>query len=189
MLPSLQALTGKEWAEREDDMLVRTHDGRSFNCAYCADVEAIKAGFAALGPNTESVGQLLCGFFRRYAREFDYMKGVASVRTGTFLTKREKIWMTKEQGFKGDRHLFCIEDPFELTHDLGRVMDRDTLKDVKAEIERADTLCAGKGTWEKLVEEYVAPKGKAAPKPTPAQTPPAPPAPPPPNLPAAFPPL
>ena len=32
----------------------------------------------------------------------------------------------------GDRHLFCVEDPFELTHDLGRVMDRDTLRDVRS---------------------------------------------------------
>ena len=28
--------------------------------------------------------------------------------------------------------------PFEVTHDLGRVMDRDTLRDVRAEIDRAN---------------------------------------------------
>ena len=40
-------------------------------------------------------------------RRFDFVKGVASVRTGSFLTKKDKNWTTKEAGVRG--HLFCIE--------------------------------------------------------------------------------
>ena len=131
------------------------------------------------------MGELLIGFFRRYAREFDFVKSVASVRTGTFLTKTAKGWDKKEAGFKGDRHLFCIEDPFELSHDLGRVMDRDTLRDVRSEIDRADVLLSEqRGTFEKLCEKY---EGK--PNDKPSKGPPKPQAPPPPNTAALFPPL
>ena len=71
------------------------------------------------------------------------------MRTGLFLGKAEKNWKVKEKNVKdeegkvtkrGDRHLFCVEDPFEVTHDLGRVMDRDTLRDVRAEIDRAHVM-------------------------------------------------
>ncbi len=108
---------------------------------------------------------------RRYAREFDFVKSVASVRMGTYLTKAQKGWDKKEGGFRGDRHLFCMEDPFELTHDLGRVMDRDTLRDVRSEIDRADVLLSEqRGTFEKLTAKYEE-KNKAPPKPEPKPRP------------------
>ena len=60
-----------------------------------------------------------------------------------------------------------MEDPFELTHDLGRVVDRDTLRDVRSEIDRADVLLSEqRGTWEKLTEKYAA-KEQDKPKPKP----------------------
>ena len=45
--------------------------------------------------NTESVGDLVVGFFRRYSREFDFYESVASVRTGLFLGKAEKNWKVR----------------------------------------------------------------------------------------------
>jgi hypothetical protein len=114
---------------------------------------------------------------RRYAREFDFVKSVTSIRVGEFLTKREKNWDKKEAGFKGDRHLCCVEDPFELTHDLGRVMDRDTLRDVRSEIDRADTLLSEqRGTFAGLTQKYEVKEAppKAVSKPSPAQQPPGP---------------
>ena len=128
ILPVLQELHGPH-TDRSARTIARTHDGREFDCAFCTDVEALREAMAALQPqNPAHLGELVVGFFRRYAREFDFVKCVASVRTGKFLTKVDKGWDKKEMGFKGDRHLFCLEDPFELTHDLGRVLDRDTLR-------------------------------------------------------------
>jgi hypothetical protein len=124
----------------------------------------------------------------RYAREFDFVKSVACVRTGTYLTKGQKGWDKKEGGFRGDRHLFCIEDPFELTHDLGRVMDRDTLRDVRSEIDRADVMLSEqRGTFERLTMRYEEKKDKEAPAKHETKPENAPP-PPPPNGPL-FPPL
>ncbi|RRT52557.1 hypothetical protein B296_00007176 [Ensete ventricosum] len=36
-----------------------------------------------------------------------------------------------------DRHLLCIEDPFDTSHDLGRVVDRRSIKILREEFERA----------------------------------------------------
>jgi hypothetical protein len=40
-------------------------------------------------------------------------------------SKEEKNW-TRRIG--NERHLICIEDPFETSHDLGRVVDRHSIR-------------------------------------------------------------
>jgi len=120
--------------------------------------------------NSESVGDLVVGFFRRYSREFDFYESVASVRSGLFLGKAEKSWKAKEKNVtddegkvtkRGDRHLFCVEDPFEATHDLGRVMDRDTLRDVRSEIDRAHSMLSERRSqWAAVCEAFVDPNPK-----------------------------
>ena len=181
VLPVLQQLYGPN-ASRDyaASTIVRTHDGKEFECAFCSDLEMVRDAQAQLRPmNVMGLGEHLIGFFRRYAREFDFVKSVSSIKRGTFITKADKGWDKKDPGFRGDRHLFCIEDPFEHTHDLGRVMDRDTLRDVRAEIDRADVLLSEqRGTFEKLTQKYEEKK-----KPEPKAQPP----PPPPPLPGAFP--
>lgn len=39
-----------------------------------------------------------------------------------------------------DRHLICIEDPFETSHDLGRVVDKFSIKTLREEFERAANI-------------------------------------------------
>ena len=162
ILPVLQDLFSHA-VPYSDAGLVRTPDGREFDCYFYDDVERLRAAMGALPANPASLGQLLIGFFRRYAREFDFVKSVTSIRTGAFLTKHAKNWDKKEAGFRGDRHLFCMEDPFELTHDLGRVMDRDTLRDVRSEIDRADSMLSERSnscSFNLLVQPYQAKGGR-----------------------------
>lgn len=52
----------------------------------------------------------------------------------TTCSKKEKDWTTR---VGNDRHLMCIEDPFEISHDLGRVVDRQTIRIIIEEFERA----------------------------------------------------
>ena len=59
---------------------------------------ALQEAMRAIGPNTQTSAELLCGFFRLYARDFDYKGGVASVRSGAQLSKNDKGWTTKERG-------------------------------------------------------------------------------------------
>ncbi|PPD78063.1 hypothetical protein GOBAR_DD25011 [Gossypium barbadense] len=49
-------------------------------------------------------------------------------------TKGEKDW-TRRIG--NDRHLICIEGPFVVSHDLGRVVDKFSIKVLREEFERA----------------------------------------------------
>ncbi|CAM6059569.1 unnamed protein product [Sphagnum tenellum] len=100
-------------------------------CAYFDQVDKLKS-FGEW--NKELVGTLLMGFFDYWAFHHDYNRSVISVRTGGFLSKEEKDW-TRRIG--NERHLICIEDPFEVSHDLGRVVDRHSIRVLRDEFNRA----------------------------------------------------
>lgn len=68
-------------------------------------------------------------------------------------SKRDKDW-TRRVG--NDRHLICIEDPFEISHDLGRVVDKRSIKVLREEFERAaDIMQYDPNPCVKLFEPYV----------------------------------
>lgn len=50
---------------------------------------------------------------------------VVSVRCAALITKEKKEW-TLKHNTRHNRYWLCIEDPFETTHNLGRVADRNT---------------------------------------------------------------
>lgn len=100
-------------------------------CAFFDQVEKLR-GFGSR--NGESIAQLVWAFFNYWAHCHDYANDVISVRTGSLLSKRLKDW-TRRIG--NDRHLICIEDPFEVTHDLGRVVDKRSIRVLREEFERA----------------------------------------------------
>lgn len=103
------------------DLMINEH-----NCYFARHLTRIEAqgGFGAYARNRESLGSLLYHFFRFFARDFNYKDHVISIRLGAVLTKEKKDW-TPRRNSRHDRYWWCIEDPFELTHNLGRVADRD----------------------------------------------------------------
>lgn len=98
------------------------------------------------------------GFFRLYAHEFDFQNNVVSVRTGKYLNKKHMHWAASgktdrnwvsactRRGLNDCAHRagrandglsqICVEDPFEVTHNLGRVCDRDALYAIRGEFMR-----------------------------------------------------
>ncbi|KAK9742868.1 hypothetical protein RND81_03G201900 [Saponaria officinalis] len=100
-------------------------------CSFFDQVEQLR-NFGA--QNKENIAQLMWAFFSYWAYCHDYANTVISVRTGNTLSKHEKDW-TRRVG--NDRHLICIEDPFEVTHDLGRVVDKHSIRVLREEFERA----------------------------------------------------
>lgn len=69
-----------------------------------------------------TLADCLLAFFEYWTVGHNYRDSVASIRVpGGFVYKADKDW-TKRVGT--DRHLICVEDPFELAHDLGRVVDK-----------------------------------------------------------------
>jgi len=104
------------------------------NCAYFDQVDKL-SNYGAHSRDT--VSRLLWAFFHYWAYEHDYTRDVISIRTGRIISKERKDW-TRRVG--NDRHLICIEDPFELSHDLGRVVDKFTIKILREEFERAANI-------------------------------------------------
>lgn len=105
-----------------------------YDCYYYNNINNLQEFGKA---NQESLGELLAGFFEFYSTKFDWDNSVISVRTGRFLTKEEKQWIPG----KSDQNCFCtIEDPFEITHNLGRVVDEENLKFIQYEFARAHKI-------------------------------------------------
>ncbi|KAL0411915.1 UNVERIFIED_CONTAM: UTP:RNA uridylyltransferase 1, partial [Sesamum latifolium] len=100
-------------------------------CSYFDQVEKLR-NFGAR--NGEGVAHLVWAFFHYWAYCHDYVNDVISVRTGGTLSKRAKNWTTR---VGNDRHLICIEDPFDVSHDLGRVVDKYSIRVLREEFERA----------------------------------------------------
>uniref|UniRef100_A0A7C8YU96 RNA uridylyltransferase n=1 Tax=Opuntia streptacantha TaxID=393608 RepID=A0A7C8YU96_OPUST len=100
-------------------------------CAYFDQVDKLR-DFGSR--NRENIAHLLWGFFNYWAYCHDYANSVISIRTGSILSKQDKDW-TRRIG--NDRHLICIEDPFETSHDLGRVVDKNSIRVLREEFERA----------------------------------------------------
>ncbi|GJP46348.1 hypothetical protein CLOM_g5647 [Closterium sp. NIES-68] len=121
ILPCLQEMQPHTYRMQVGDVL----------CSYYDKVETLR-GFGAA--NGETVGELLAGLFEYWAFRHDYNRSVISIRTGGFLSKEEKEW-TRRVG--NERHLICIEDPFDLSHDLGRVVDRSSIRVLRDEFHRA----------------------------------------------------
>ncbi|KAF7138192.1 hypothetical protein RHSIM_Rhsim07G0023700 [Rhododendron simsii] len=120
ILPCLQGME-RTYAVTVDDI----------ECAYFDQVDEL-SGFGSR--NRESIAQLVWAFFNYWAYCHDYANNVISIRTGSIISKRAKDW-TRRVG--NDRHLICIEDPFETSHDLGRVVDRNSIGVLREEFERA----------------------------------------------------
>ena len=119
VVPVLQDLTSpnKGGKGRTAGPIIEGND-----CYFCDDLGYIESlGYGARTRNTESLGQLLVGFFGYLANGFSFRDSVISIRTGQVLQKSEKEW-TAKQNSRRDRYWWCIEDPFELSHNLGRVV-------------------------------------------------------------------
>jgi DNA polymerase sigma len=114
------------------------------------------------------VGELLAGFFREYSMEFDWTNSVISVRTARYLTKKEKGWTLQQQSENRDQFLLAIEgtfllstsyliqtiDPFETTHNLGRLVDKPNLEIIQYEFARAYKLICANADLATVCKHY-----------------------------------
>ncbi|KAF3940540.1 hypothetical protein ABW19_dt0207809 [Dactylella cylindrospora] len=114
------------------------------------DIEKLR-GFGKA--NTESLGALLFGFFKRYGYEIDFEKNVVSVRMGKLISKAEKKW----DALLGNR--LCVEEPFSISRNLSNGADDNAVRGIHEEFRRAFKLLAESPpnftTWS---EEYNFPK-------------------------------
>jgi len=137
ILPSLQVLAANEPLRNIID---------EYDCTYASPAPYVGFGSA----NTTNVADLLCQFFYYYTYEFDMRNGAVSVRCGKVISKAEKGWTKKVER---DEVLFAIEDPFEVTHNLGRLVDGDGLAAISAEFRRACAVLRNEGSFVAVCKE------------------------------------
>jgi terminal uridylyltransferase len=127
-------------------------DGWSVHFRRDEEALATAAQRGQLTSNRESLGSLLNGFFQYYASagvgraNFRWMHEVLSLRSqGGLLTKIDKGWVkavTEESEGKKVQHryLFCIEDPFELDHNVARTVTHNGIVAIRDELRRANRI-------------------------------------------------
>jgi terminal uridylyltransferase len=69
------------------------------------------------GKNVSSVGDLWIQLLRFYSADFDFGTYVVSIRQKERLPRFEKLWTSK---------CMAIEDPFDLSHNLGVGLSRNS---------------------------------------------------------------
>ncbi|XP_020897481.1 terminal uridylyltransferase 7 isoform X2 [Exaiptasia diaphana] len=97
----------------------------SWNCWFFDDLVNLSKVWTA--KNNESIGSLWIGFLRYYTETFDWEHDVVCCRRTKKLTKFEKMWT---------RHVFAIEDPFNLDHNLGAGISRKMANFIKTALMR-----------------------------------------------------
>ena len=123
------------------------NDDNDIDSSFCMDVEGLQ-GFG--NSNYESLGGLVFAFFRRYAHEFDYEEQVVSVRHGHYLTKEEKGWHLGRNKFS-----LCVEEPFNVSRNLGNSADQASVQGLLVEFRRACHLLATGASLDIVCEPYV----------------------------------
>lgn len=126
-------------------------------------MQAAQAG--QLSQNSQSIGDLLRGFFQYYASlpqyanygprppQFYWTNEVLSLRTlGGIRSKQDKGWVSAKTTITAEkkvtnRYLFAIEDPFELDHNVARTVTHRGIVAIRDEFRRAWRILAaiGKG--------------------------------------------
>lgn len=107
-------------------------------------METIPSTFGTSEVN--SVGALLAGFFEFYSQRFNVEDDVVSVRTGAVLSKTTK-WSHPVSW------RISIEDPFELAHDVGRVVFHKAGQELlEREFTRAFDMIHSGRRWEDICQ-------------------------------------
>ncbi|ORZ11120.1 hypothetical protein BCR42DRAFT_421621 [Absidia repens] len=134
---------------RQPPILPVLHQMRNDNDSkemFCSDVEKL-LGFG--DANHESLGGLLFAFFRRYAIEFDYDDQVISVRHGRYLSKREKGWHIGR-----NKTSLCVEEPFNVTRNLGNSADIRSVQGIRMELNRALEMLVSGTPWDSICAPF-----------------------------------
>lgn len=129
----------------------RPHQRRVTNngtvSSFADDIDSLR-GFGH--ENKETLGELLFHFFRRHAHEIDYERSVISVRLGKLISKEEKGWHLLQN------NRLCVEEPFNLTRNLGNTADDTSFRGLHLELRRAFGLIA-EAKLKECCEQFVFP--------------------------------
>ncbi len=86
--------------------------------------------------NRQSTAELLVGFFRYFAWDFDYRKNVISIQSTALVTK---LFKAESSGWNQHDRI-SIEDPFEVWYDIAHVVKEKNFILIRSEFLRAYTV-------------------------------------------------
>ena len=93
-----------------------------WNTWFFNDHERLAQVWTGLGKNQQSCSDLWVGFLQYYAADFNDKNLVVSCSQLRPLTKFEKMW---------NNQCIAIEDPFDLSHNLGAGLSRKSMANLK----------------------------------------------------------
>ena len=112
--------------------------------------------------NQQNIGQLVLEFFEFFATKWPWDENVLSIRTGQMISRKDKNWpeqkpkvmdsIIDEKIQRLGKHSLPVEDPFDLMHDLSRVLRSEGVLDIREEFLRAWTILKDGGDWKKLTK-------------------------------------
>ena len=104
----------------------------NWNCWFYDNVNLLPNAWKGFKENKQSVGELWLGYLRYYVEVFDFEKSVISIRKFKPLSKFEKFW---------SKSFIAIEDPFNLSHNLGAGVSRNMFQYIMNCFLRARARC------------------------------------------------
>ncbi|OLY85555.1 Poly(A) RNA polymerase cid11 [Smittium mucronatum] len=114
--------------------------------------------------NTESISELIIGFFKYYGYEHDYVSDVVSVRLGSAKIKRNIFpkldratvgnYLREVKKWKHILRLLAIEDPMDRETNLGRNINPWSVDGIRAEMRRAYYILSNGHGIQKVVAKY-----------------------------------
>ncbi|RVD85271.1 uncharacterized protein DFL_003597 [Arthrobotrys flagrans] len=138
VLPNLQ-LIPPEPDTPESELM---QDG--FDIWYFKDIAKITSGeLLPGGKNEMTLGQLVYEFFQYFTTNFNFVSEVVTIRSpGGVMYKQHKGWTSArervgETTTYQDRYLLALEDPFEITHNVGRTCGGPGVRRIRGEMQRA----------------------------------------------------
>lgn len=89
----------------------------------------------------------------RRIREEAQAKGSVAPTEEITQSKRDRVQFPRKPRLES-KHLFCIEDPFDIDHDLSRGMEKGAVTVIREEMMTAYELIANSGDFEAACEEW-----------------------------------
>ena len=144
IIPNLQLLARSQddWASKTD---IELFDG--FDIRFLQSRQELEDAKNQMTQNRETLGSLIAGFFSYYGQNngFHWTGEVISLRTkGGILKKQDKGWTGAKWAENSNhirlRYLLCIEDPFEVEHNIARTVVHSGIVAIRDEFRRAIRL-------------------------------------------------
>lgn len=158
-LASIRLGVRTERSERGWDEQTVYEEWEAKNAHYKAALEAARAAFEARRKADDEEQRLRAqatvngnGDVAKSAGEAMSLSSEAGMG-GDSKTKRERIQFPRRPRL-ASKHLFCIEDPFDIDHDLSRGMEKAAVTVIRQEMMRAYEIIAETGDFEAACEEY-----------------------------------